>query len=92
MRLLVLIDSVDRWVPRLHPSCSSLSVTQRMELGAVEARQANRLRVDGLGLNRNGSGGWRHLLTNAAIRLQANTKNPLNRQDAKVFTQVYSER
>src|SRR5271168_2831554 len=29
------ICSVDRWVPRLHPSCSSLSVHQRMELGAV---------------------------------------------------------
>jgi hypothetical protein len=60
-----------------------------MELGAVEARQAKRLRVDGLGLNRNGSGGWRHLLTSSAIRLQANLKNPLNRQDANVFPQVY---
>jgi hypothetical protein len=69
-----------------------LSVTQRMELGAVESRRANRLRVAGLGLNRNGSGGWRHLLTDTAIRLQANLKNPLNRQDAKVFTQVYSDR
>jgi hypothetical protein len=59
-----------------------------MELGAVDARQANRLRVDGLGLNRNGSGGWRHLLTSSAIRLQANPKKPLNRQDANVFAQV----
>src|SRR5258705_9782848 len=75
-------DSVDRWVPRLHPSCSSLAVRQRMELGAVEARWANRLRVDGLGLNRNGPGGWRHLLTNSALRLQANLKNALNHHDA----------
>src|SRR6478609_6210096 len=34
-RLLVLFISVDRWVPRLHPSSSSLTVHQRMELGAV---------------------------------------------------------
>src|SRR4029078_3126168 len=33
-RLLVLFISVDRWVPRLHPSSSSLTVHQRMELGA----------------------------------------------------------
>src|SRR6478672_2453869 len=33
-RLLVLCISVDRWVPRLHPSCSSLFRVQRMELGA----------------------------------------------------------
>jgi hypothetical protein len=92
MRFLVLIDSVDRWVPRLHPSCSSLSVHQRMELGAVEARRANRLRVDGLGLNRNGSRWSRHLLTSSAIRLAANFKKALNRQDAKVFPQVRSER
>jgi hypothetical protein len=44
---------------------------------------------NGLGLNRNGSGWWRHLLTNSAIRPSANPKNPLNPQDANVFPQVF---
>ena len=92
MRLLVLIDSVDRWVPRLHPSCSSLSRAPTDGARRGWARGAKRLRVDGLGLNRNGSHWSRHLLTNSAIRLRANLKNALNRQDVKAFPQVHLER
>src|SRR6478735_8018482 len=70
-RLLVLCKSVDRWVPRLHPSCSSLSRASTDGARRGWARGAKRLRVDGLGLNANGSHWSRHLLTSPAILLQA---------------------
>src|SRR4029077_14764720 len=71
-RLLVLSVSVDRWVPRLHPSCSSLSVHQRMELRGGGHGRPNDYGVDGLGLNANGSLWSRHLLPRSVIRPQAN--------------------
>ena len=46
----------------------------------------------GLGDEPNGSRWSRHLLTGSAIRLPANPKNALNRQDANVFPQVQSRR
>jgi hypothetical protein len=92
MRLQVLICSVDRWVPRLHPSCLSLSRAPTDGARRGWARGANRLRVDGLGLNRNGSHGSRHLLAGPKIHPSANLKNALNCQDAKVFPQVHFHR
>src|SRR6185369_9189142 len=70
-RLLVPYISVDRWVPRLHPGCSSLSRTPTDGVRRGWARRAKRLQVDGLGLNANGSRWARHLLTDSAVRLEA---------------------
>src|SRR6476646_4029861 len=66
--LLVLSVSVDWWVPRLHPSCSSLSRAPTDGARRGWARRAKRLRVDGLGLNANGSLWSRHLLPSSVIR------------------------
>jgi hypothetical protein len=88
MRLLVHLFRWTGWVPRLHPNCLSLAISERMELGAIRTRRAARLGSRGLGQEPNGSLYSRHLLPNSAIRPVANLKKGLNAQEYRSFPLV----